>query len=58
MDSLNNTTLMLVVAIAVILVAAVAWLAEAIGRFEPGEQRTLDDAIALVRRLGEGQYPS
>lgn len=33
--------------------AKLAWLAEAIGRFEPGEQRTLDDAIALVRRLAE-----
>ena len=34
--------------------AKLAWLAEAIGRFAPDEQRTLADAIALLQRLGEG----
>ena len=34
--------------------AKLAWLSAAIARFDPGEQRTLVDAIALVRRLGEG----
>jgi DNA-binding MarR family transcriptional regulator len=31
-----------------------AWLGAAIARFDADEQRTLIDAIALVRRLGEG----
>ena len=34
--------------------AKLAWLSAAIARFDPAEQRTLVDAIALVRRLGEG----
>jgi DNA-binding MarR family transcriptional regulator len=34
--------------------AKLEWLAAAIGRLGAGEQRTLADAIALVRRLGEG----
>jgi DNA-binding MarR family transcriptional regulator len=34
--------------------AKLAWLSAAIARFEPQEQRTLVDAVALVRRLGEG----
>ena len=34
--------------------AKLAWLSAAIARFDPDEQRTLVDAIALVRRLGEG----
>ena len=34
--------------------AKLAWLAAAIERFAPAEQRTLVEAIALVRRLGEG----
>ena len=34
--------------------AKLAWLSAAIARFDPDEQRTLADAIALVRRLGEG----
>lgn len=33
--------------------AKLAWLAQAIGRLEPDERRTLDDATALVRRLAE-----
>ena len=33
--------------------AKLAWLSAAIDRFDADEQRTLDDAIALVRRLGE-----
>jgi len=33
--------------------AKVAWLSAAIARFDAGEQRTLADAIALVRRLGQ-----
>ena len=33
--------------------AKLAWLTAAIARFEPDEQRTLVEAIALVRRLGE-----
>ena len=34
--------------------AKLAWLSAAIARFDADEQRTLIDAIALVRRLGEG----
>jgi DNA-binding MarR family transcriptional regulator len=34
--------------------AKLAWLSAAIARLDPDEQRTLVDAIALVRRLGEG----
>ncbi|ABO58051.1 MarR family transcriptional regulator [Burkholderia vietnamiensis] len=30
-----------------------AWLGAAIGKLEPDEMRTLADAIALIRRLGE-----
>ena len=33
--------------------AKLAWLTAAIGRFDADEQRTLGEAIALVRRLGE-----
>ena len=33
--------------------AKLAWLAAAIERFDADEQRTLVDAIALVKRLGE-----
>ena len=33
--------------------AKLAWLTAAIGRFDADEQRTLVDAIALVKRLGE-----
>ena len=33
--------------------AKLAWLTAAIERFDPAEQRTLVEAIALVRRLGE-----
>lgn len=33
--------------------AKLAWLTAAIDRFDADEQRTLVDAIALVRRLGE-----
>ncbi len=33
--------------------AKLAWLTAAIGRFDADEQRTLVEAIALVRRLGE-----
>ena len=33
--------------------AKLAWLTAAIDQFEAHEQRTLVDAIALVRRLGE-----
>jgi DNA-binding MarR family transcriptional regulator len=33
--------------------AKLAWLTTAIGQFDAGEQRTLVDAIALVKRLGE-----
>ncbi len=33
--------------------AKLAWLTAAIGQFDPAEQRTLVEAIALVRRLGE-----
>ena len=32
--------------------AKLAWLTTAIGQFDPGEQRTLVDAIALINRLG------
>ena len=34
--------------------AKLAWLTAAIGRLPADEQRTLVDAIALVKRLGEG----
>ncbi len=34
--------------------AKLAWLAAAIERLDAAEQRTLEDAIALVKRLGEG----
>ena len=34
--------------------AKLAWLSTAIARFDADEQRTLGDAIALIRRLGEG----
>jgi DNA-binding MarR family transcriptional regulator len=34
--------------------AKLAWLTAAIARFDADEQRTLVDAIALVKRLGEG----
>ena len=33
--------------------AKLAWLSAAIERFDEGERRTLVDAIALVKRLGE-----
>ena len=33
--------------------AKLAWLTAAIEQFDPAEQRTLAEAIALVRRLGE-----
>ena len=33
--------------------AKLAWLTAAIEQFDPAEQRTLVEAIALVRRLGE-----
>ena len=33
--------------------AKLAWLSAAIARFDPDEQRTLVDAIALVKHLGE-----
>ena len=33
--------------------AKLAWLTTAIGQFDADEQRTLVDAIALVKRLGE-----
>jgi DNA-binding MarR family transcriptional regulator len=34
--------------------AKLAWLGAAIARFDAQEQGTLVDAIALLRRLGEG----
>ena len=34
--------------------AKLAWLTAAIARFDADERRTLVDAIALVKRLGEG----
>ncbi len=52
MDSLNNTTLMLVVAIAVILVAAVAWLAWGSYRTQRLKKRFGPEYDAVERRLG------
>ena len=38
--------------------AKLAWLAAAIERLAADERRTLADAIALIKRLGEGQESS